>query len=374
MSSLRNEWSNAFQGVKSRDFSLDPEQVIGQIVKRTDRAGLDQYTEKIVKQLEESLTGKMQVIGGGGSIALPNAMWGYAVPKGQTTGRISGADLLQAKNDFRMEINSRAGAEGATAVELEAMRRAADEIDAAIERQLTPDELSEYLLEKRGWGNYRALKDSVGRARNRGSDFDDSDWINSMYKANPRQVEERTGTLVSEANALKAAREDIKAKAEETITNTALTRSRTKEQIDDAKTVERRRVTRERDALRDSLKLRDNPEIAVDGVVERAKNTRKELNKLGPATPSIFSTKAASFTLPALAGMSFGPAAATAAVTAGPLLSAKSTQRALAGQTGVQKYISNLLRKYNAGKMPQGMEALASSSRRAAIDDENQGE
>ena len=217
----REVWGEqAFPQVKGREFDIDPEEVIGKIVARNDRPGLDQHTEQIVAQLEKSLTGKVPTSGGGG-VLMPDGRGGFVAPPAVSSGRISGEDLMQARNDFRMNINTRAtSGSGATIQELEALRRAADEIDSLLISQLDNKkvlpsgltEQGEFLNELEAYGNWVAVRGAVYDASDKeGGVFSPEQYIGRQKKGPTGPTTTGTATGQQEGIGLNRSRAQIKA-------------------------------------------------------------------------------------------------------------------------------------------------------------------
>jgi hypothetical protein len=119
------------------------------------------------------------------------------------------------------------------------------------------------------------------------------------------------------------------------------------------------------------------PQIPVSQKTLDLEAEAAALKKGIPSDPNVFSTRGA-LTIPALVGLGTGGpmgAVVTALGASGiaPALGAHSTQRFIAGQTDIQKYISSMLRRYssptealNPEKVKKAVRHLGSSSRRTA--------
>ena len=292
---LRPHWANAFTGVKAREFDIDPDEIVASITRANNQPGLDQQLTKVLNRLRYTLDGR-------------------------AAGKISGEDLMQARNDLRMVVNDKMGATGVDAVEREALRRGAEEIDNVLMSQMDDTtilpsgltEKGEYVNELKAYGNWVSLEKATNKAANtRGGLFTPEQQIASQNTGAKGQT--TTGGASGQQGSYDLQREidavenSFAAQNADIIAEEALlkrqneaTKVRGKLAIDEADVPVQRGLTQAKQAAKDKAstattgltnsviaKFAKDPDAAVDGLlsnrfgVDDLRSLREQLTAAG---------------------------------------------------------------------------------------------
>lgn len=287
---LRGEWVDGFKVVKGRKFHLSPAKITKDAMKEIDVRGLDDYSAGILDTLETKL-------------------------KSSGTGWLAGADLMEARNTFRVAINEMKD-KGASAQQREAFSRVASSIDDAIESQLDPVARKVFREELTAWGNYQTMRGAAGRAAARKQGyFEPSDWISEKKLAQGRRVQEGTAPLQPEAMQAQVNIEGLESNL-----------ASGKKGLDLAK-----------EATTKQAQLARKPALGPEQMGMGYNAAKEAVDSLGPVPNigNIFTQRAYSSAVPAPEQLGMG-AKLLGGVGIGRIGTAQSTQRALAGQTAWQ--------------------------------------
>ena len=361
--SLEQSWRSGFQVVKGRDFDIYADDIVKDALGSINRGGLDDYTTSIAALLDDKLLGKATA-----SVPVPGK------PHIRTKGTrlkqtISGEDLMEARNALRREANSGVDS-GKSAVRIEAMRRAAKTIDDEIVDQLG-DKAPIYKQELDAWGNYQDLRDASRLKAPKGQGmFDEADWISVKSRGADRATTAGRATLQQEGMGLQRTRDALQEQARDKIDDVNVNKDAANQALKRKKRTDNTKVdvAREKSTglVRATNRGKAKPEDMSPGYAA-AKEAEKSLEGQKPNLDNLWQRAFATAALPVVGGLSSGPVGVGAGILGASQASRPSVQRALAGQTDVQKLLAELLRKYEGSAAQKGAAATSSSLRRAGV-------
>lgn len=310
-------WNQGFKVVKDKTFNLNPKELVDSVVEGLDSPMDAEFKTKIASAIRNKLKGGFTA-----STEAPNQKF---VTKGMgsqkapqvdlDSGEVDGAWLMQARNDLRMRANELNDA-GADALEVNALKSSARKIDDLIRENLDEAEVGIFDKELKNWGNYQTAKGSTRKAgTNQQGKYEPQQLLQTARTNQQRKFDKGIAPFQKEAQDLQVSQKGIMDRADKQI------------EFDEA-------------ALKE-----------VKG-------------KLPNINPDPWSKTVATATLGGapLAAMPIDTATKAAAVLPfgyglGKVASYEPVQKALAGQTGLQKTIANLLRQYDDSGLQKGVQA-----------------
>jgi len=342
---ITNEWKRGFNTVKERTFTVDTDEVLKDITEDVGgMGGADDYLAGILKAVKTKLDAKT------------------------VDGIIPGSDLMDTRNMLRVQANNAADS-GASAIHKEALSRAARKIDDRIEEQLGPELADAFRAEKTAYGNFNILNNASKKAvaKKQGA-FTQDDWLAAEATWRPRQARQGQAPLQRKAQTAQDMQRDIKAQAAEATTQVKAKAAGRKEDVGVTEAAAKRKTklakTLRRAEIADAAKGKAN----VDDVILSGKAAREAEKLLKAAAPGkeSFLARAAATGVLALSGSVGGiPGMLASGAGGARALSAEGVQRALAGQTGWQKKLAELLRQYEGSAVQQAAGNVSSGTRRA---------
>jgi len=342
---ITNEWKRGFNTVKERTFTVDTDEVLKDITEDVGgMGGADDYLAGILKAVKTKLDAKT------------------------VDGIIPGSDLMDTRNMLRVQANNAADS-GASAIHKEALSRAARKIDDRIEEQLGPELADAFRAEKTAYGNFNILNNASKKAvaKKQGA-FTQDDWLAAEATWRPRQARQGQAPLQREAHSAQDMQRDIKAQATEATAQVKAKAAGRKEDVGITKELANRGTALEKTRRQAVIADRVKGKADADTFAPRiglAKAAEKSLKEASPSKESILARMAATLITSPTAMVGGLPAAIISGIGGARALTAQTTQRALAGQTGWQKKLAELLRQYEGSAVQQAAGNVSSGTRRA---------
>ena len=167
---LKKRWvEDGFNSVKNRDFKINDKDLINSVKTKVDDPALEEYTPALVKALNHKVGNKMErdSISPTGPKYRGKGVGVEKVPNtAADTGRIQGADLMEARNSFRIKANALSDT-GEDALKKASLSAAAREIDEIIKKQLAdtdPAALKAFEDELANYGRFTQLTKAMVKA------------------------------------------------------------------------------------------------------------------------------------------------------------------------------------------------------------------
>ncbi len=303
-------WNTGFDVVKKRKFNINPTQLTDEIVDGMDTPMDSQYASQIKALLQKKLKGGFTPNKGDPSTAYSTKGLGSVKnPKVDLEdGVVDGDWLMQARNDFRMQANDLEDA-GQSALEVHALKGAAGKIDDLIRKSLNKEDLDVFNKELNSWGNFQAGRRATRNAgQTKQGEYTPENLLGADKVNQTRNFDIGDAPFQTEAQKL---------------------------QVDQLAKVE---------ALREAEELAKK---TLTGMEKKAPNLNPSAWTKG-FNSAILGLPAAPFSGFAVPPVGYG---------VGKLLSTEGAQKAVAGQTEMQKTIAALLRQFEGSEAQKAMQA-----------------
>lgn len=265
--------------------------------------------------------------------AVPRSGITSVAPKQPTTGQMTGDNLMELRNKYARAANG-----ASDGLQRSAFRKIANRIDKMVTDRLDPESLAQYQDDMARWEGFSTYGKATGAAGNKkGGVFTQDDWLSQTKNT---KLKSGGGVLQDVAQAEQLQKSGLK------------------------KAV--------------AQQIKDNPvKQGVENMAAEAKNrlgTAKEaatdMNELVGKKPNLFRTLAATGILGSAMPLAkdVGDTVFSGAGVA-RMLSSKGVQKAVAGQTNVQKQLAEALKKYDASGLSDAVR-IAPSAAVAGREDE----
>ena len=358
---------NGFTALNDTDYLVDQQQVIANALEVNKKnIGTDKHSKAIAEELELLIKNRLSM---------------------------TGHELMAVRNQLRVRVND-TGLGAANAQTKTAYANAAKSIDKQLKGGIPKDKQALYTAELNAYASTRHLEDSMHKAVQEGGSFD----ARNMIAALPKSRDSITGTATGQADALelKKLQKSIDAQKAQRETETALQKEqaivtektrKADEVLQIAGTKQARldevtaataqaKALRKRDQRADKIAQQEakHPQVTVqtsdkglDGIRKphmrqtAGAEAKKVLTERGKVPSTVLPRIGSTLALPSMASAvasvfggatgGVGGALAGAAggfgggVLAANTLSRKGVQKALAGDTKMQKRIAEMLRK-----------------------------
>ena len=318
----KRDWAdNGFNVVTSKDFAINPKKVRNKAIPKG--TGLNDYADGIDAILQKHLVKKTD----------------------EATGAIKGKHIMTARNKLAMVANESPGP-GSSAEKRYAYRRAANYIDEQIDKGLVGPEKQLFKDELSAWGNHQTSLGATNKSLDNMGDFTEKEWMAQRRQIDPQGTatgqskgQQAANVNIRDKKLLDAATQDIK-------DTTADVKAMSLHAAEESATAEKRILA---DRKREGTVKRagiSRPKIPVSQKTLDLEAQVEKLKKSMSPTPNIFAMRGAQSILGNVLGLATGglPGLGMSA-TLGNVIGSQAGQRTLAGQTGVQEYIADLLRK-----------------------------
>ena len=365
MKRLDDLWvERGFEMLKNRKFQINPKQVTLQIRQKLK-------DDPMFASLGKSETNR-----------ITDQVSDYLAER-TSKGWIDGEDLSAIRSRLGQYASQRSDVGGESAVLQSVFREMQDVLNGAVKKQLSGKALKQFEEHTTQWKSQTVLRTAVNNAsRKAGSQgrFTPDDWVSAIGKNSPKDLRQGTGPLRKDADdvaILMGSRDEAITKTAENVILKAdsVRRSATKKARNEALTA----IKREQDDL---AKLERTAQSKQDVLIRRAESKarvaelKNQVNQLDTALASLTSSAtgrnvglfrrlAAGGVLGA--GYQIGNLATGTVMSR--MMSTQSFQKAVAGQTGVQKAGQSLIQSQgqNIANMSTGLAAMA--GQQAAAED-----
>jgi hypothetical protein len=300
---LATIWKDGFKSVKDKNFTVNPKDltegilddfsgVVDKKYQSEIRSALESKLNKGFKANTESPDVKFKSKGLFGSEKAPDIELDL--------GKMDGDHLMQVRNDFRIDARAIKD-EGEGALRKHALNRTADKIDTFIKGELDDTEATDFAKDLSSWGVFQQMRKATGDADiNAQGKYSPSQFLQSSKRSNKRNFEQGNMPFQSDAKGVQVAQQNLENQSKDKLTEA------TNSMLD---------IKRKTPNL--------NPTFYEKGMASA-----------GVALPAVVATGGAAL-----------PIAPVLSPAISKLLSTQTAQKTLAGQTGVQKMIAELLRK-----------------------------
>ena len=324
---INKAWSNGFEMVKNKNFKVNPKDLVKEVMDDLDTPMDSEFAGRIGGMIKQKI-GK----GFTADTATPDVKYltkGMGSQKAPNVeldeGMVDGQWLMQARNKLRMAANDLSD-EGASALEIRALKSSAKKIDDLIRKNLDENDLAAFDQELTNWGNYQAVKKATRKAgTTKQGKYEPQELLQASRTNQPRKFDEGKAPFQTEAQALQVKQDGIIDRASKQI------------EFDESALKE----------VKDKL-----PNLNPDPWTKSVSTATIGAPLLAPL-PIDNITKAAS-TIP----LGFG---------VGKLASTETGQRMVAGQTQLQKTLAKLLRQYEGSNAQKALQSGQGAFSRSAI-------
>lgn len=315
------DWSNdGFGLVKGKTFTIDP----AKVAKKASKGGigLDDFSDGIDDILQKHL-----------------------VSKTKADGTIAGKHILNARSQLAMIANQTVDKHVSAGMKY-ANRRAADYLDEQIGKQMSKAERKSYKDELHAWGQHQTSLGSTNKAILNEGEFTQDDWLLTRREFDPRGTGKGQSKGQQAANVNIRAKKRLDAATQDIKDTTADVKALSLHAAEESATAQKRALTDQQRKGKVKRATISRPKIPVSQKTFDLDAQVEKLKKSMSPTPNIFAMRGAQSILGNVLGLATGglPGLGMAAVS-GQMLGSQVGQRTLAGQTGVQEYIADLLRK-----------------------------